>query len=89
MSFDIPTSLNNSKNKIVLLRMRENRTLRGILQNFDVHLNLALDDAEEILDSKIVKLGKILLRGSNIIAISLPEDLKNWIILTELKKNHW
>ena len=89
MSFDIPTSLNNSKNKIVLLRMRENRTIKGILKNFDVHLNLTLDDAEEILDSKIVKLGKILLRGSNIISISLPKEQNNWIILVQVKKHQW
>ena len=67
MSLDIPTSLNNSKNKIVLLRMRDNKTIKGILQSFDVHLNLTLDEAEEILDSKTMKLGKILLRGSNIL----------------------
>ena len=77
MSFDIPTSLNNSKNKIVLLRMRENRTIKGILKNFDIHLNLTLNDAEDISDSKIVKLGNILLRGSNIVVISLPEEQKN------------
>ena len=74
MSLDIPTSLNNSKNKIVLLRMRDNKTIKGILQSFDVHLNLTLDEAEEILDSKTVKLGKILLRGSNIVVISLPKE---------------
>ena len=74
MSLDIPTSLNNSENKIVLLRMRDNKTIKGILQSFDVHLNLTLDEAEEISDSKTMKLGKILLRGSNIVVISLPED---------------
>lgn len=57
--------------------MRENRTIRGILQSFDIHLNLALYDAEDISDSKVVKLGKILLRGSNIISISLPEEQNN------------
>jgi len=77
MSLDIPTSLNNSKNKIVLLRMRDDKTIQGILQSFDVHLNLTLDDAEEILDSKEVKLGKILLRGSNIVVISLPKEQNN------------
>jgi small nuclear ribonucleoprotein len=77
MSLDIQTSLNNSKNKIVLLRMRDNKTIKGILQSFDVHLNLILDDAEEILDSKTMKLGNILLRGSNIVVISLPKEQNN------------
>ncbi len=74
MSIDIPTLLNNNKNKIVQLRLRNNTTISGILQSFDVYLNLTLDDAEDISGIKVVKLGKILLRGNNIIIISLPEE---------------
>ncbi len=74
MPIDIPTLLNNNKNKIVQLRIRDNKTISGILQNFDVHMNLTLEDTEDISDTKVVKLGKILLRGNNIIAISLPEE---------------
>ena len=74
MSIDIPTLLNNNKNKIVQIRIRDNKTIRGILQEFDRLMNLTLDDAEEISDTKIIKLGKILLRGNNIITISFPEE---------------
>ncbi len=74
MSIDIPTLLNNSKNKIVQLRLRNNTTISGILQSFDVYLNLTLDDAEDISGTKVVKLGKILLRGDNIIIISLSKE---------------
>jgi small nuclear ribonucleoprotein len=74
MSIDIPTLLNNNKNKIIQIRIRDNKTISGILQEFDRLMNLTLDDAEEISDTKTVKLGKILLRGNNIIAISLPEE---------------
>jgi len=74
MSIDIPTSLNNSKNKIVQLRIRDNKTIRGILQDFDPFMNLILNNAEDISGTKVVKLGKILLRGNNIIAISLSEE---------------
>jgi len=74
MSIDIPTLLNNNKNKIIQLRIRDDKTIRGILQNFDIHLNLTLEDTEDISGTKVVKLGKILLRGNNIIAISLPEE---------------
>ena len=38
--------------------------------------NRTLDDAEEISGIKAVKLGKILLRGNNIIAISLSKELE-------------
>ncbi len=74
MSNDIPTLLKHSRNKIVQLRIRDNKTIRGVLLDFDLFLNLTLDDAEDISDIKVVKLGKILLRGNNIIAISLPEE---------------
>ena len=74
MSIDIPTLLMHNKNKIIQIRIRDNKTVRGILQEFDRLMNLTLDDAEEISGTKAVKLGRILLRGNNIIAISLPEE---------------
>jgi len=74
MSIDIPTLLNSNKNKIVQIRIRDNKTIKGILQEFDRLMNLTLEDAEDISGTKAMKLGKILLRGNNIIAISLPEE---------------
>jgi len=74
MADEISVLMNNRKNKSILLRLRNNRTLKGILLDFDVHMNLTLDDAEEILEEKSEKLGKILLRGDNVFAVSLPDD---------------
>ena len=74
MSEDIPTLLKNNKNKLVLLIMKEHRSIRGILLDFDVHMNLSLNDAEDISDSNCRKLGKILVRGDNIFVISIPEE---------------
>ena len=74
MPIDIPSLLNHSKNKIIQLRLQNNKTIRGTLQDFDLHQNLVLDNVEDISDTKAVKLGKILLRGNNIISISIPED---------------
>jgi small nuclear ribonucleoprotein len=74
MSADIPTSLENHKNKPVQLIMKEERTVRGILLDFDVHMNLTLENAEDVSNSKSQKLGKILVRGDNIFAISIPKD---------------
>jgi small nuclear ribonucleoprotein len=68
MADEISTLMSNSKNKSVLLR------LRGNLLDFDVHMNLTLDDAEDVTDETIQKLGKILLRGDNILAVSLPDE---------------
>ncbi|MDH5657841.1 MAG: ribonucleoprotein [Nitrosopumilus sp.] len=74
MADEITTLMNNSKNKVVLLRLRNTRTVQGTLIDFDIHMNLTLDDAEDISEGKTEKLGKILLRGDNILAVSLPED---------------
>ncbi len=74
MSIDIPTLLKHNKNKIIQIRIRDNKTISGILQEFDRLMNLTLVDAEDISGTKIVKLGKILLRGNNIIAIFLPKE---------------
>ncbi len=74
MAEEIPTLMSNSKNKSVLLRLRNNKTIKGSLLDFDVHMNLTLNDAEDISDEKPEKLGKILLRGDNILTISLPDE---------------
>ncbi len=74
MAEEISTLMNNSKNKSVLLRLRNNKTIKGNLLDFDVHMNLTLDDAEDITDENPQKLGKILLRGDNVLIVSLPDD---------------
>ena len=74
MPIEIPTLLNHSKNKIIQLRLQNNKTIRGILQDFDIHQNIVLDNVEDISDVEVIKLGKILLRGNTIISISIPED---------------
>ncbi len=74
MSFEIPTLMNNSKDKVVLLKMRNSKTIQGTLKEFDIHMNLTLDDAEDISDEKPVKLDKVLIRGDNILAVSIPKE---------------
>ena len=74
MAYEISTLMNNSKDKIVLLRMKNSKTIQGILKNFDIHMNLSLEDAEDISDEKSVKLGTVLIRGDNILAVSIPKE---------------
>ncbi len=74
MAFEISTLMNNSKDKIVLLRMKNSKTVQGKLKNFDIHMNLTLEDAEDISDEKSVKLGTVLIRGNNILAVSIPKE---------------
>ena len=74
MADEISTLMSNSKNKSVLLRLRNNKTIKGNLLDFDVHMNLTLDDAEDITEETPEKLGKILLRGDNVLVVSLPDE---------------
>ncbi len=74
MAFEISTLMNNSKDKIVLLRMKNSKTIQGKLKNFDIHMNLTLVDAEDISDEKPVKLETVLIRGDNILAVSIPKE---------------
>ncbi len=74
MAFEISTLMSNSKDKVVLLRMRNAKTIQGRLKEFDIHMNLTLEDAEDISDEKPEKLGKILIRGDNILAVSIPKE---------------
>ena len=74
MADEISTVMASCQGKSVLLRLRNTKTLQGILIDFDIHMNLTLENAEDITDEKHISLGKILLRGDNILAISLPAD---------------
>ncbi len=65
--------LEESLNKMVLVRLRGGRSLRGKLHGFDQHMNLVLEDAEDISNSEATeKLGIIVVRGDNVIIISPP-----------------
>ena len=74
MADEISTVMSNCQGKVVLLRLRNTKTIQGSLIDFDIHMNLTLNNAEDISDEKHISLGKILLRGDNILAISLPTD---------------
>jgi len=71
---EISTLMRNNRNKSVFLKLRNDKTIKGSLVDFDVYMNLTLDDAEDVSDGKTLKLGKILLRGNNVLTISLPDD---------------
>jgi small nuclear ribonucleoprotein len=74
MADEISTLMSKCKNKSVLLRLRNNKTIKGNLLDFDVHMNLTLDDAEDVTEETPEKLGKILLRGDNVLVVSLPDE---------------
>ena len=65
--------LEESLDKVVLVRLKGGRSLRGKLKGFDQHLNLVLEDAADTTDAENVKkLGSIIVRGDNVVIISPP-----------------
>jgi len=65
--------LNEFINKPILVKLRNNHTLRGTLQTFDDHMNLVLEKSEDIIsENEIESIGKIILRGDNIFMIAVP-----------------
>ena len=67
--------LDESINKKVLIKLKGGKTITGMLQVFDQHMNLLLDQSEEIPsegDSK--SLGSIVVRGDNVVMISPPAE---------------
>ncbi len=54
----------------VLVRLKGGRTLKGILEAYDNHLNVLLRQAEEIEGDRVRQLGTVLVRGDNVIVIS-------------------
>jgi small nuclear ribonucleoprotein len=62
--------LDRAKGKRIILRLKNSAEITGVLQAFDLHLNLWLEEAEERKDEKVVKLGSTLVRGDTIIFAS-------------------
>ncbi|MBD3252399.1 small nuclear ribonucleoprotein [Candidatus Pacearchaeota archaeon] len=62
--------LNNAKGKEVLVQLKNNRQMVGTLLAFDMHINIAIDNAKEILGDEKKNLGLIFLKGDSVIFIS-------------------
>ncbi len=62
--------LGSSQDKRVIVKMKSGESIAGILKAFDQHINIWLDDAEVQGNGENLKLGRVLLRGDNIIFVS-------------------
>jgi len=54
----------------VIVSLKGGRELRGVLQGYDVHMNLVLDKAEEMENGEVRNVGTLIVRGDNVIYIS-------------------
>ena len=63
--------LNKMIGQKILIRLKNGIDIRGQMVSFDVHMNVVIDNAEELEGSELkTKLGTILLRGGNILFLS-------------------
>jgi len=74
LSSEIVKTLVSCINKVILIKLRNNQIIQGKLQTFDEHMNLILIESEDITGDKVKNLDKIILRGDNILIISLPKE---------------
>ncbi len=66
--------LSRAIDNTVLVKLKGGREIRGKLKSFDQHLNLVLEEAEELgPKDRSRKLGTIILRGDNVVLISPVE----------------
>ena len=64
-------TLNAARNKSVMVDLKNNSRYVGKLRAFDIHVNVVLDNAKEVVDGQIKKqIGLTFLRGDTIIFIS-------------------
>ena len=64
-------TLNEARNKRIILELKNNKQLIGKLKAFDIHINIVLEDVEERVDGKVTrKMGSVFIRGDTIVLIS-------------------
>lgn len=73
MSADMAVKvLDESIGKVVLIKLKGDRTIRGSLRGFDQHMNLLLDSSVERSGEDETELGTMVVRGDNVVMISPP-----------------
>ena len=63
--------LEKSIDKRISLLLKDNRVLEGKLTGYDDYMNMVLEDTEERTPEQERRLGTVVLRGNNVVSISL------------------
>ncbi len=72
MAVPPPKLLERALQQPVVLVLKDGRSIAGRLLGFDEHMNLALDGAEETSNGTTRRFGRMVVRGSNVVAIHAP-----------------
>jgi small nuclear ribonucleoprotein len=56
----------------VELQLKDGRTVTGRLLGLDDHMNVVLDETEERTEDRTRRLGRVVLRGSQITSMNVP-----------------
>lgn len=63
--------LNRSRDKKIIVELKNGRQYVGALKSFDIHINVVLEDTDERYEGEVKrKLGTVFIRGDTIIMIS-------------------
>ena len=64
-------TLNESRDKRVIVELKNGKQYIGNLRSFDIHINTVLEDVEERVEGELKrKIGIVFIRGDTIILIS-------------------
>ncbi len=64
-------ALNKSRDKRVIVDLKNNKQYVGKLKSFDIHINVVLEEAEERANGEVTrKLGTVFIRGDTITIIT-------------------
>lgn len=63
--------LEKSLNQKLSLLLKDGRIIDGNLSGYDEYMNMVLTDVEETNEEKKKRLGTIILRGNNVVSISI------------------
>jgi len=70
------TTLQKNTNKSVIVRLKNDVEYKGKIVNVDSYMNLIMTDAEELRNGKTIeKIGRVILRGNNVLFIKLENEL--------------
>ncbi len=61
--------LERGLNHRMSLILKDGRVLEGVLIGFDEYMNMVFEDTQETKDDVVKKLGKVILRGNNVVTI--------------------